>query len=834
MNTAEDSELPSFPSGYRPGGNAFDELYERDGSLRPQWDYLLRAVAALGPQEFDRRWAEGRRVLHEGGVTYNAYREPDRVELPWPLDPLPVLLSSSEWRTLEDGLAQRAELLEAIIADLYGPQTLIRDGHLPVALVHGHSGFLRPCCGVRVAGNRHLPVYSADVARAPDGTFLSLGDRAQAPSGSGYALQNRVVMSHVLPSIYRDSNVHRLRFFFRRLRASLFSLAPRQDETPHVVLLTPGPGSETYFEHTYLANYLGCTLVEGDDLAVIDQQVWLRTLEGLRRVDVILRRLDGAYCDPLELRGDSLLGTPGLLQAARCGTVAIVNPLGCSAIENPGLMAFLPRLAQRLLGQDLQLPSVRTWWCGDDESRGYVLDHLDELVIKPTVAHSSDVTVFGARLDAAGREQLTAQILAAPHLYVGQEYVPLSTTPVMNNGNLEPRPMMIRAFAAAEGSGYAVMPGGLCRVAPAPDSGIVSNRFGGVSKDIWIIASEPVRELDAISVADRPLAVRRGGLEVPGRVADNLFWVGRYAERVEGTARVLREVSRHALESDLNPAADPQLRMLLVVVTHVSASFPGFSASIGNNTHETEQELLSVLRDDQRVGSVRYNIGALLRAARAVRDQFSYDTWRVLGAIGDEVANLPSTTSDLAGLERLLILLAAFGGLSADSMTRGSRWRFLEIGRCLERCLGLVATLRALRAAGANDFSAPWQQILGFADSQTTYQRRYRAAPVTGLVLDLLLDDDSSPRSVQFQLRRLEALLQGLSAKTVPPSQSGEEKLLRKALAALQERSPSAGSRQLDENLDALLATLQDRLRDISEQLTQDYFRQPERLQLVL
>jgi len=364
-----DPAAPPFLSGYRPSPGAYDELYAGDGSLRAHWDYLIRAVTELGPQEYGRKRAEGERLLHQSGVTYNAFDQAGRAELPWPLDPVPVLIRSEEWRTIEEGLLQRAELLEAILADLYGEARLISDGMIPARLIYSHSGFLRPCAGMPVVGGRHLPVYSADVARTPDGSFVLLGDRAQAPSGSGYALQNRVVMGQILPSLFRDSHVHRLRYYFRRLRSALLALAPNPDERPNMVLLTPGPGSETYFEHNYLASYLGCSLVQGDDLTVLDQRVWLRTLEGLRRVDVILRRVDGVFCDPLELRSDSLLGTPGLLEAARSGNVSIVNPIGCSAIENPGLMAFLPALAQHLLGQDLKMPSVRTWCCVDDDSR---------------------------------------------------------------------------------------------------------------------------------------------------------------------------------------------------------------------------------------------------------------------------------------------------------------------------------------------------------------------------------------------------------------------------------------------------------------------------------
>ena len=397
-----------FPAGYRPSAAAYDELYERDGSARAHWSAVLGGLAEIGAGEFAQRWREARRMLRENGVTYNVYDDVQSAERPWALDPIPVLLTSNEWRAIEHGLVQRAELLEAILADLYGPHTLVRRGLVPAEMIYAHPGFARPCVGVPPPRGRNLPLYAADLARRPDGGFCVLGDRTQAPSGAGYALENRVVLSRTLPSIVRDAHVHRLPHFFRRLRAALGALSTRDDDTPHIVMFTPGPGNETYFEHAFLASYLGGTLAQGDDLTVRNQRVWLRTLEGLRPVDVIIRRVDGAFSDPLELRGDSLLGVPGLLQAARQRHVAIVNPLGSSVVQNRALLAVLPQLARELLGEDLRLPSVPTWWCGDAPGRAYVLAHLDELVITPIFPDRARPTVFGGALDAAARTQLTA------------------------------------------------------------------------------------------------------------------------------------------------------------------------------------------------------------------------------------------------------------------------------------------------------------------------------------------------------------------------------------------------------------------------------------------
>lgn len=808
----------SLLAGYQPGGG-YDECVAPDGRPRSHWAPVLAALDALGSEELAQRHREARRMLREHGVTYNVFADPLATERLWPLDPVPLLLTSGEWQAVETGLVQRAELLELLLADLYGPQDCVRRGLLPPEVVFAHAGYARPCAGVAPPGGRHLPLYAADLARLPDGRRCVLGDRAQAPSGSGYALENRVVLSRVLPSVFRNAHVHRLPPFLRRLRAALAALAPRSGDDPQVVLLTPGPASETFFEQALLAGELGCTLAQGDDLTVRDQRLWLRSLDGLQPVDVVLRRVDGAFCDPLELQADSLLGTPGLLQAARAGSVAILNPLGSSAVENPGLMPFLPALARALLGEDLALPSVPTWWCGDAAARAHVLAHLDELVVKPIDPHASRVTIFGAALDAAGRERLRAQILARPEAYVGQEAVPLATVPVWAEGRLEARASVLRTFLVADRDGYAVMPGGLCRVAPSPGTLVVSNQQGGLSKDVWVLSSEPEAEIGLLVPALRPLHVERGGQDVPGRVAENLFWIGRYAERAEATARVLREALPRALEGDAAPF-DPHRATLLRAVTWVSGTFPGFADGA---PAAPEAELRALLFERARTGSLRFNLEALASAARAVRDRLSSDTWRVLTAVQRALAEPGPLDDAPEQIERLLLLLAAFAGLSADSMSRGQRWSFLEIGRRLERALAAVALLRGVCPPGVAGAAVPWEALLAVADASNTYRRRYRATADAGAVLDLLVDDESNPRSLAYQLAQLEALLDGL-ATAAGASAGAAREHVRSTRDELRAGLPAIGGRALDRVLDESLQTVAELLAAAADAIAAAYF----------
>lgn len=829
--TSHTTEHAGFGTTYTAPASSYDEMSSTTGALRPHWEYVIRSLEALSSPELTRREQETKRLLRENGVTYNVYDDPRGTTRLWELDLVPLLLSSQEWSTIERGLIQRAELLNLILADFYGPRSLIAKGLLPPEVVYAHPGFLLPCAGVRPIKNCYLPLYAADLTRASDGSIWVIGDRAQAPSGAGYALENRIVLSQVLPSLYRDSHVHRVALFFRAMRATLSALAPQRHDNPRIVLLTPGPGNETYFEHAYLANYLGFMLVQGGDLTVRDGRVWLSTVDGLQPVDVILRRVDDTFCDPLELRKDSLLGVSGLLQAARLGHVAIVNPLGSGVLENPALMAFLPRLARQLLGEDLRLPSVATWWCGSEQERAFVLANLERLVIKPIFPHPSSATVFGPLLSAEERHTVAARIRTHPHLFVGQEQVALSTTPVLTPHGLAPRPMVLRSFLTARDESYLVMPGGLTRVSPSLDNRIVSNQRGGVSKDTWVLASEPEREVSLLPTQGRTLTVIRSGGEVPGRVADNLFWLGRYAERAEGVTRLLRTVLARLIEVD-GARMEPSLPVLLRLVTHLTATYPGF---VGEKaTHHLaapETEMLEVLSNAQRPGSLQFTLNAMQLAAHSIRDRLSDDSWRIINNLPHTLEQPRQIGAAILGLDRIILGLAAFTGLSTEQMSRGSGWRFLDIGRRLERALFGCGLLRATCVSIEDSVSIIWEALLRITNNWATYRRRYHSYLQEAPMLDLLLFDESTPRSVAYQLARLQEHVAALPRKTALPQRGAEEKHILEALttlrlADLDQLLAVAPEKEEREALEQLLARLGALLQSLSDSITISYFRQ--------
>ena len=494
----------------------------------------------MGYAEFTRNAEIGQRLIEDNGITYNVYGDPKGKERPWRMDPVPLVLGSAEWEHIERAVIQRATLLNTILADLYGPRTLLRNRLLPPELVLANPSFLRACHGIAPRSGVYLHNYAVDLARAPNGAWWVIADRTQAPSGLGYALENRIVTARTLPALLDLCHVRSLSRFYDDMFEALLALAPNDAASPRLVVLTAGPHNETYFEHSYLSKHWRVPLVGGSDLTVRDGRVYLKTLAGLSQVDVIVRRMDDDFCDPLELRGDSLLGVPGLVQASRAGTVFIANGLGSGLVETPALMAFLPGLCQRLLGEPLRLPSVATWWCGQDGPRRAVLDNLERLVIKPTFPRAGQQAEFPAMMSVEARRTLSEHIEARPVHYVAQEQVDLSTVPILTHRGLEPRHVVLRALAAWDGSSYAVLPGGLTRVATGRQSLVVSMQLGGGSKDSWVVGHDDRAIRSSLLGQDRPALPEVASTELSSRVAYNLFWLGRYAERLEAMARLIR------------------------------------------------------------------------------------------------------------------------------------------------------------------------------------------------------------------------------------------------------------------------------------------------------
>ena len=757
MTEAPTSAAPQFtgsPTGCSTAAPVFDEMNSAPGAPRTHWRKFAAAFDRLGREELEARWENARRIIREHGVTYNVYGDPQGMDRPWELDMVPLLIAPDEWKRIEAGLIQRARLFNFILADLYGQQRLLRRGLLPPSLIFGNPGFLRPCHGIPTPRNIYLHWHAADLARSPDGQWWVLADRTQAPSGMGYALENRIVLSRVLPDEFHDCQVQRLAQFFRVERDTLRSLAPHHRDNPAVVLLTPGPHNETYFEHAYLARYLGFTLVEGGDLTVRDRRVFLRTLEGLQPVDVILRRVDDTFCDPLELRDDSFLGVPGLVEAARAGNVTIANALGSGLIESPAFLAFLPSLCRHLLGEELLLPSVATWWCGQGKEQRYVVEHLDEIVLKPAFRGVTRLPVFGEKLDEQARAKLVAAIQARPHEYVGQEQVALSTAPVWAGGRLEPRPVVLRTYIAAAGDSYVVMPGGLARVSGAAGDPVVSMHRGGGSKDTWVLSSEPVGTGSMLSPAGMAAQPTRAVAELPSRVADNLYWLGRYAERLENSSRLLRCVlARMTGESGMD--GSPEIAALAQTFAGLELLPRKFLTCVPMK--ELEHELLLLIYQPQRLGSVRELTLRMRQIGAVVRDRFSVDTWRILNQLQVDSRTRPGRlplANAHALLNTLIMDLAAFSGMELENMTRGHGWRFLDFGRRLERGANLIHVLGAalVEEVRTRDVLEP---LLEVADSAMTYRRRYFAQAQLAPVLELLLADETNPRSLAFQLRQL-------------------------------------------------------------------------------
>ena len=753
LDAAAAQRLSGWLRDYRPLAGIPDELLDATGRPRDHWLNFLGHFAEYPDQEFRSRFSLATRHIRDTGVSYRIYGE--ETERTWPLSPLPLILTEADWSQIVEGVEQRANLMEAILRDIYGQGALVANGALPAAALTGSPDFLRAMQGVKPPGDRYLQLYAADLGRGPDGRWWVLDDRAQAPSGAGYALENRLVLSRAFPNLYNAMNVQRLAGFFDDLRKGLAATAGRAD--PRICLLTPGPYSETYFEQAHLARYLGLLLVEGEDLVVRQGKVYVRTIEGLKRADVILRRVDADFIDPLELNSASHLGTPGMMDAVRAGGVAVVNMPGSGVIESKALLGFIDPLCQRLFREDLKLPNIATWWCGQKAAREAVLERLDEMAI--TGAFGESVPGFpgkrillGADLGAEDKARLRGLIEARGVDYVGQEIVRLSTTPVWENGKLTPRPFVLRVYAAATPDGWRVMPGGFCRISGQPDARAVSMGEGVTSADVWVLADKPV-EMASLLPTDANVKIRRLLGNLPSRAADNLFWLGRYLERVEATLRIVRCLCNRIVDSDpgVAPAQQSVTRLQRLLVAWGAASEDVVGASPATAAVEA-------LYADKQYGSARSLARDSARAASVIRERLSTDTWQLVQGLEAQLsAPAPAGLSEpecFDHADSALRALAALSGLIQENVNRVAGWRFLDIGRRIER--GVNTCRFARHFADANATADNLDVLLELIDSQITFRSRYLIGVALAPVRDMAMLDTFNPRSVAFQVERID------------------------------------------------------------------------------
>jgi uncharacterized circularly permuted ATP-grasp superfamily protein/uncharacterized alpha-E superfamily protein len=760
-----------------------------DDTLSPEWTRFFNFLGADGFYDLNHRTANLRRQIRDNGVTYNVYADANGPQRPWALDLFPMMVSAADWAQIEAGIQQRARLLDRVMADIYGPQELLSKGLLPSALVHAHPGYLRGMQGVQPAGGTYLHIAAFDIAHGPDGRWSVVSQRTQAPSGLGYLLENRLTISLLFPEAFREMKVERLGASYKALVDGLKAMSPGDgNEESRVVLLTPGPYNETYFEHAYLARFLGLTLVEGSDLLVRDDKLYLKTLRGLERVHGLLKRLDDEFLDPLELRSDSTLGVPGLLQVIRAGNVLVVNTPGSAFLESSALLGFLPALSEHLLGETLALPSLATWWCGEQAVMQDVLSQLKDCVIKPTYPGSGMESVIGHTLSRRALDEWAGRIVRRGEDYTVQAYLPLPQTPTWQGERISPRSAMLRVFAVADGNGsWQVLPGGLARLA-GKNENMSSMQHGGSSADVWVLgessagkAAAPRTEQPAPAWATAPLRHRP---PVTSRAAENLFWLGRYTERAENSTR-LAQITLQCLGGE-----DQSSQPLLAWLTRMAVGNALVLDTVPPATHARrvfERALIANLADTEQAASVGYNLRALKSAASAVRERLSQEQWHmivrteadffqrcaVFSAVGQTQSQGGQSQSqyllEYSSVEALRALESASGFLSAmtgaqtDRMTRDDGWRLLSVGRLIERLNTLAGALVRGFETGSVFEEGGFNAMVALFDSTITFHAQYQQRRDIPALLDLLVLDRDNPRSLGWVVQTLRGRLAKLA-----------------------------------------------------------------------
>ena len=759
--------MDSLISQYLPIPGTYSEMINPEGSVRSHWEPMIKQLSAHGAASISNRWNHARRAIRQNGITYNVSGNESDSRRPWELDPVPMMIAPDEWEHISEGLIQRMHLLNAVLADSYGEQTLLKKGVLPSELILANKAFLRSCCPIKPPDGQYLTMLAVDLARAPNGEMRVVKDRTQTPSGAGYALENRLIVSRSFPTMYRDCKIKRLAGFFSTLRDRLMELSPRKKDKPRIVILTPGMLSESYFEHAYLARYLGFPLVQGNDLTVRDNQVFLKTLGGLRQVDVILRRQNDSDCDPLELDPSSMLGIPGLVQAAISGEVVIANSLGSGLAETPALLPFYPMLCRHFLKEEPKLWTVPTWWCGQNMEMNQVIENLDDYVIKRAFAGSQERPIFPKWLLPEQREELINSIQDDPKRYIAQENTALSAAPCWVEGQLVPRHSMIRAFVVATSDGWKVMPGGLGRTSSQTDSTVVSMERGGGSKDIWIPAKDEIKKISLLPTSGNDVELSRGEDNLSSRVADNLFWLGRYIQRAELQTRMLRTILRRLTEETL-PDGTPELTELLrtLGVMNDLPSEDGLIERPVVDMDRTRAFICHIIFDEGQSNNLYAALKNAKKIGATVRDRISMDTWRILDRLDTELQGAASEDdlTDIADmLDNLIVLLSAFSGLGFESMTHGYAWRFMDMGFRLERAVMSAMVMKELLTSPDQYETPVLDAMLEINSSLITYRTRYQSTVAILPLLDLLIADYTNPRSIAFQLELINEHIRELS-----------------------------------------------------------------------
>ncbi len=754
-----------------------DAQNPQTGPLSAPWQGFFDNLADKGAAELNQRATSLARQIRDNGVTYNVYADEGGPQRPWSLDLFPLLIEPENWQQIEAGILQRVRLLEQVMADVYGPQQLLKRGMLPPALVQGHPGYLRAMHGVKPVGGTHLHIAAFDLARGPDGNWWVVGQRCQAPSGFGYLLENRIAISSQFPQAFAAMPVQRLAATYRALMDSMKKMSPCGAEQ-HLALLTPGPYNETYFEHAYLARYLGLTLVEGCDLLVRDEHLYLKTLQGLVPVHGLIKRVDDEYLDPLELRADSTLGVPGLLQAIRAGNVLVANAPGSAFLESPALLGFLPALSRQLLGEELKLPALPTWWCGERSAMEQALPQLRGCTLKATYPGSTMLPdldgVPGRSLPARELDEWAGRVVQQSDDYTVQGSVPLSQMPTWqagagDTGQMLARSVMLRVFVVSDGpQSWRVLPGGLARLAGAAGE-TASMQGGGSSADVWALTRGAIDETTLLQAPLTPAALTQRKRLVTSRAAENLYWLGRYSERTENAIRLAR-LTLECLNGE-EQSSPPLLEWLSKMAVANTLVLPGVPSAT-QARRVFERSLISSLGGSDGATSVGYYLRALRMTGSVVRERLSQEHWRVMVRAEEELfarCNEHSRAGDYSSLKALQVLkntsdhMAAVTGAQTDRMTRDDGWRLLSVGRHIERLGFLASSLLSGFETGSVHTPGGFEAMLALFDGTITFHAQYQQSRDLAALLDLLVLDRDNPRSLAWVAHTLRGRLAKLA-----------------------------------------------------------------------
>jgi uncharacterized circularly permuted ATP-grasp superfamily protein/uncharacterized alpha-E superfamily protein len=761
--------LPGDPGHLNEMRSAEGHAPGEQARLAAPWAQFFDRIGLDGIADLNRREAHLQRQIRDNGVTYNVYADAAKgQQRPWALDLFPMLISPKDWAQIETGVLQRARLLNGILCDLYGEQDLLKRALLPAALVQGHPGYLRAMQGVKPPGDTWLNIVAFDLAHGPDGQWWVVGQRTQAPSGLGYLLENRIAISRQFPKAFTGMKVQRLAASYRALVEGIKKMAPEGDNA-RIALLTPGPYNETYFEHAYLARYLGLTLVEGNDLTVRDQRLYLKTLRGLEPVNALIKRLDDEWLDPLELRADSSLGVPGLLQVLRAGNLLLANAPGSAPLESSALLGFLPAISRHLLGEELALPSLNTWWCGEDAALRAVLPKLKTSVIKATYPRSGVETTIGQTLSQSELDEWAGRMMRHPDEHTLQSWLPLSQTPTWHNEQLAPRSAMLRVFALADGpQSWRVLPGGLVRLAPRGKL-IAAMQRGGSSADCWVMTDGQVDRTSLLESAPSTMALAQQGRPVTSRAAENLFWLGRYTERAENAIRLARIVLEHLNgEESGSPALTNWLSAMAEENSLVLPDVPTATQSARVFARSLVDDLSKPAGAETPSFSVGYTLNALKATASQVRERLSQGHWNLIertasgfardceGLAGEQEVAFDDA---LSALQNASDLLAAITGSQTDRMVRDNGWRMLSIGRHIERLATLARALELGMEHRILQETDGFEAMVALFDSTITFHAQYQQRRDMVALLDLLVLNRDNPRSLGWVVQTLRARL---------------------------------------------------------------------------